>query len=77
MQRSRDESVPLKELASILETDSALTVELLKYVNSSSCGLRTKAKTVRSMFLSRMCSDTTVCDRDRMKIPAFHYEIVT
>ena len=45
-QRSRDEKVPLRELAGILETDSALTVELLKYVNSSACGLRSKAKTV-------------------------------
>ena len=46
VQRSRDETVPLKELAAILETDSALTIELLKYVNSSSGGLRNKAKTV-------------------------------
>jgi HD-like signal output (HDOD) protein len=46
VQRSRDEKVPLKELAEILETDSGLTIELLKYVNSSSYGLRNKAKTV-------------------------------
>lgn len=46
VQRSRDESVTLNELAEILQTDSALTVEILKYVNSSSCGLRNKAKTV-------------------------------
>jgi HD-like signal output (HDOD) protein len=46
VQRSRDETVPMKELAAILETDSALTVELLKYVNSSACGLRSKANTV-------------------------------
>ena len=46
MRRSRDESVPLPELAQILETDSTLTIELLKYVNSSSTGLRNKAKTV-------------------------------
>ncbi len=46
VRRSRDESVPLQELAQILETDSTLTIELLKYVNSSSTGLRNKAKTV-------------------------------
>ena len=46
VQRSKDETVPLKELAAILETDSALTIGLLKYVNSSICGLRNKAKTV-------------------------------
>jgi HD-like signal output (HDOD) protein len=46
VQRSRDEAAPLHELAEVLETDSALTIELLKYVNSSSCGLRSKAKTV-------------------------------
>lgn len=46
VQRSRDASVTLNELAEILETDSTLTVELLKHVNSSFCGLRNKAKTV-------------------------------
>ena len=46
MRRSRDEAAPLPELAEVLETDSALTIELLKYVNSSSNGLRNKAKTV-------------------------------
>jgi HD-like signal output (HDOD) protein len=35
VQRSRDESVPLQELARILEADSGLTIQLLKYVNSS------------------------------------------
>jgi HD-like signal output (HDOD) protein len=46
VRRSRDEAVPLHELAQILETDSALTIELLKYVNSSANGLRNKATTV-------------------------------
>jgi HD-like signal output (HDOD) protein len=55
-QRSRDEKVPLHELAAILETDSALTVELLKYVNSSACGLRSKAKTVLQALSFLGCS---------------------
>jgi HD-like signal output (HDOD) protein len=55
-QRSRDEKVPLNELAAILETDSALTVELLKYVNSSACGLRSKAKTVLQALTFLGCS---------------------
>lgn len=46
VQRSKDPKVQFKELAQILETDSALTIELLKYVNSSSHGLRNNAKTV-------------------------------
>jgi serine/threonine-protein kinase len=46
MQRSTDESTPLEELAKILETDASLTIELLRYVNSSFLGLRQKAKTV-------------------------------
>ena len=35
VERSGDETVPLKELAEILETDSGLTIELLDHVNSS------------------------------------------
>jgi HD-like signal output (HDOD) protein len=58
VQRSRDEGVPLKELAGILETDSALTVELLKYVNSASCGLRHKAKTVLQALSFLGCGKT-------------------
>jgi HD-like signal output (HDOD) protein len=46
MQKSTDESTPLDELAKILETDASLTIELLRYVNSSFLGLRQKAKTV-------------------------------
>jgi HD-like signal output (HDOD) protein len=47
MQRSTDEATPLNELSQILETDASLTIELLKYVNSSFLGLRQKAKTVQ------------------------------
>jgi HD-like signal output (HDOD) protein len=46
LQRSADESVPLEDLARILETDAGLTVELLKRVNSSSTALRIKIKSV-------------------------------
>jgi HD-like signal output (HDOD) protein len=47
MQRSTDEVTPLEELAKILETDASLTIELLRYVNSSFLGLRQKAKSVQ------------------------------
>ncbi|HET6425421.1 MAG TPA: HDOD domain-containing protein [Planctomycetaceae bacterium] len=47
IERSKDESASLKDLASIVETDAGLTIELLKHVNSSHIGLRTKAKTVQ------------------------------
>jgi HD-like signal output (HDOD) protein len=46
MQRSTDEATSVDELAKILETDAGLTIELLRYVNSSFLGLRQKAKTV-------------------------------
>ena len=46
IQKSNDPDVPLEELARIIETDSGLTAELLKYVNSSFMGLRNRAKTV-------------------------------
>ena len=46
VQRSRDKTVQMQELAAILETDSALTIKLLKHVNSSATGLRNNAKTV-------------------------------
>ncbi len=47
MQRSTNEAVPSEELAKILETDASLTIELLRYVNSSFLGLRQKARTVQ------------------------------
>ena len=46
VQRSRDETVPLKELAKILETDAGLTIQLLKYVNSSVLAVQTKVRSV-------------------------------
>ena len=47
MQKSNDPNASLKELVKIVETDTGLTVELLKYVNSSFVGLRHKAKSVQ------------------------------
>ncbi len=47
LERSTDERTPLNELAEILETDTGLTFEILKYVNSSFFGLRQKATGVR------------------------------
>lgn len=46
MERSSNETGSLKDLAEIVETDAGLTVEMLKYVNSSFLGLRQQAKTV-------------------------------
>jgi HD-like signal output (HDOD) protein len=46
LERSNDESVSVQELAHILETDTGLTMEILKYVNSSFLGLRQKARSV-------------------------------
>lgn len=47
IQSSRKEDASIKELAGIVETDTALTLELLKHVNSSFVGLRQKAKTAQ------------------------------
>ena len=47
VERSRDASAPASELAKILETDAGLTVELLRFVNSSANGLKRAAKTVQ------------------------------
>lgn len=46
MEKSQHEQTPLKELAAIVETDTGLTLELLRHVNSSYLGVRQKAKTV-------------------------------
>jgi HD-like signal output (HDOD) protein len=46
VQRSRDESVPLQELAKVLEADAGLTVQLLKYVNSSFLAVKKKVVSV-------------------------------
>ncbi len=45
MERSKNPDSSLKELAEIIETDSGLTVELLRHLNSSYVGLRHKATT--------------------------------
>lgn len=47
VQKVDDPSVDIKDLAKIIETDSGLTTEVLKYVNSSFVGLRTKAGNVQ------------------------------
>lgn len=47
IERSKNESASLKELATIVETDTGLTIELLKHVNSAFIGLRQKARTAQ------------------------------
>ncbi|MEX0718049.1 MAG: HDOD domain-containing protein [Planctomycetaceae bacterium] len=47
LQKSEDPATPLKELARIIETDTGLTVELLKFVNSTAIALRHRATTVQ------------------------------
>lgn len=42
-----NQDTSLGELAATLETDTGLTVELLRHINSSSTGLRHRAKTVQ------------------------------
>jgi HD-like signal output (HDOD) protein len=44
--RSLDETVSLRELAGILETDAGLTLRLLKHVNSAFVGVQGKVKSV-------------------------------
>jgi len=52
VQRSGDETVPLQELAKILETDAGLTIQLLKYVNSSFWAVQKKvANAVQALSL--------------------------
>jgi HD-like signal output (HDOD) protein len=46
IEKSRNDKASLAELASIVETDTGLTVDLLRHVNSAFVGLRQKAKTV-------------------------------
>ncbi len=47
LERSSDPNASLKELATIVETDTGLTVELLRHVNSAFIGLRNKAKSAQ------------------------------
>jgi serine/threonine-protein kinase len=46
-EKSARPDVQFKDLAQIIETDTGLTLELLRHVNSAFCGLRTKAKTAQ------------------------------
>ncbi len=46
MEKSKDDRVPIKQLAAIVETDTGLTLELLRHVNSAFLGLKQKAKSV-------------------------------
>lgn len=47
LDRSKDPDAPLADLAKIVETDTGLTIELLKYVNSSYMGLRVRANSAQ------------------------------
>jgi HD-like signal output (HDOD) protein len=46
VQKARDESITMHELAEILEADSGLTIQLLKYVNSSFMAVKKKVVSV-------------------------------
>lgn len=45
LERSEDPQASLKELAQIIETDTGLTLELLKHVNSTAIGVRHRVTT--------------------------------
>jgi serine/threonine-protein kinase len=47
VQKSSDSKASARDLAQIVETDSGLTLELLRHVNSAYLGLRHKANTVQ------------------------------
>ena len=47
MERANDANAEIKELSQIIETDSGLTLEVLRHVNSSALGLRHRANNVR------------------------------
>jgi len=46
IEQSQNPEVGIKELSTILETDTGITTELLRYVNSTYFGLRNKARNV-------------------------------
>lgn len=46
LDKSNKPQVELKELASVIQTDTGLTIELLRYVNSTFLGVRHKVKSV-------------------------------
>jgi len=58
VQRSRDESVPLAELAKILETDAGLTIQLLKHVNSAFIGVRNRVVSVLQALTLMGCQNS-------------------
>jgi len=47
MQKANEPDATLEELAKIIETDSGLTLELLKYVNSAFVGMRNKVTNIQ------------------------------
>lgn len=47
VQKSRDDTTPIAELARIIETDTGLTVELLRHVNSAFIGVRNRIHSVQ------------------------------
>ena len=47
VQKSSDPKANARDLAQIVETDSGLTLELLKHINSAYVGLRHKVNTVQ------------------------------
>jgi HD-like signal output (HDOD) protein len=47
LQKCEDPAIDMRDLAAIIETDTGLTIELLRYVNSSFVGLRHRAKSVQ------------------------------
>ncbi|HEY2249571.1 MAG TPA: HDOD domain-containing protein, partial [Planctomycetaceae bacterium] len=51
IQKSNDPRARLQDLAKIIETDSALTLELLKHVNSAFVGMRTRASSARQALM--------------------------
>jgi len=51
IERSKDESASLKQLAAIVETDAGLTIELLKHVNSAMYALRSPIRCVRDAIV--------------------------
>lgn len=52
VERSTDSKAELEDLAAIIETDTGLTLELLKHVNSASAGLRLQAGSVRRALVA-------------------------
>ena len=47
VEKSKDPNVAIRDLSTIIETDTGLTVELLRYVNSAFVGVRHKATSVQ------------------------------